>query len=86
MHEHSLLGSCGAFLRAVASHWSGDGRLHDDAAQARTKRRSMSGSFFASWHAGTRRSPQERGMIWRPSWRRPMRSWQTIDRCEFSTL
>jgi hypothetical protein len=34
MHDHSILGSCGAFLRSVASHWSGGGRLHDDAAQA----------------------------------------------------
>ena len=34
MTDHSLLGSCGAFLRAVASHWSGDGRLHHDAAKA----------------------------------------------------
>src|SRR3990172_5592 len=34
MHDHSLLGSCGAFLRSVASHWSGGGRLHDDAAKA----------------------------------------------------
>ncbi len=25
MHDHSILGSCGAFLRAVASHWSGGG-------------------------------------------------------------
>jgi hypothetical protein len=34
MHDHSILGSCGAFLRSVASHWSGGGRLHDDAAKA----------------------------------------------------
>jgi len=34
MHDHSLLGSCGAFLRSVASHWSGGRRLHDDAAKA----------------------------------------------------
>jgi hypothetical protein len=26
MHEHSLLGSCGAFIRSVASHWSGGAR------------------------------------------------------------
>jgi len=24
MNDHSLLGSCGAFLRSVASHWSGE--------------------------------------------------------------
>jgi len=24
MHDHGLLGSCGAFLRSVASHWSGE--------------------------------------------------------------
>jgi acetolactate decarboxylase len=34
MNDHSVLGSCGAFLRSVASHWSGGGRLHDDAAKA----------------------------------------------------
>src|SRR3989304_2067627 len=34
MHDHSLLGSCGAFLRSVPSHGSGGGRLHDDAAKA----------------------------------------------------
>jgi hypothetical protein len=26
MHDHSVLGSCGAVLRAVASRWSGGAR------------------------------------------------------------
>jgi acetolactate decarboxylase len=34
MHAHDLLGSCGAFIRSVASHWRGGGRLHHDAAKA----------------------------------------------------
>ncbi len=34
MDAHSMLGACGAFIRAVASHWGGAGRLHDDAAKA----------------------------------------------------
>jgi len=34
MNVHDLLGACGAFIRVVASHWSGGGRLHDDAAKA----------------------------------------------------
>jgi acetolactate decarboxylase len=34
MHDHSILGSCGAFIRSVASHWTGAGRLHDDPARA----------------------------------------------------
>ncbi|MBI4469975.1 MAG: acetolactate decarboxylase [Acidobacteria bacterium] len=34
MHDHHLLGSCGAFLRSVASHWHDGGRLHNDAARA----------------------------------------------------
>jgi hypothetical protein len=34
MHDHNMLGSRGAFLRSVASHWSGGGRLHDDDAKA----------------------------------------------------
>ena len=34
MNDHGILGSCGAFLRAVASRWSSGGWLHHDAAQA----------------------------------------------------
>ena len=34
MHDHSILGSCGAFLRSVAAHWSSGGGLHHDAAKA----------------------------------------------------
>jgi hypothetical protein len=34
MNAHSMLGACGADLRSVASHWSGDSRLHNDRAQA----------------------------------------------------
>jgi hypothetical protein len=29
-----MLGACGAFLKSVASHWRGGGRLHADGAQA----------------------------------------------------
>jgi acetolactate decarboxylase len=34
VHDHNILGSCGAFIRSVASHRSAGGRLHDDAAKA----------------------------------------------------
>jgi len=34
MTDHSMLGVCGVFIGAVASQWSGGGRLHDDAAKA----------------------------------------------------
>jgi acetolactate decarboxylase len=35
MDAHDLLGACGAFIRAVASHWSGGGTLHHDAEKGR---------------------------------------------------
>jgi hypothetical protein len=34
MNVDSMLGPCEAFIRAVASQWSGGGRLRDDATKA----------------------------------------------------